>query len=72
MRCAVWMILSLLSGLALASFRGSRRFDAARVPELTSQLAADVEPFDPSRPDPPAAVAVPTSPLEPLSIPDGR
>ncbi len=43
-----------------------------RVPELATQLASDVEPFDPSRPDPPAAFAIPASPLEPLSLPDGR
>ena len=44
----------------------------AGVPELATQLASDVEPFDPSRPDPPAAFVIPASPLEPLSLPDGR
>jgi lysophospholipase L1-like esterase len=42
----------------------------ARLP-LARHLAADAAPFDPSRPDPPAAFALPPSPAGPVARPAG-
>jgi len=42
------------------------------VPELAALLAPAVTPFDPDHPDPPSAVAIPSSPFETLTVPDGR
>lgn len=43
-----------------------------QVPGLAALLAADVRPFDPTHPDAVAAVAIPPSPFEVLTVPDGR
>ena len=42
------------------------------VPDLAALLADDITPFDPARPDPVEAVAIPPSPFEVLAVPDGR
>jgi len=42
------------------------------VPELAALLAADVTPFDPGKPDPMDAIAIPPSSFEVLTVPDGR
>jgi lysophospholipase L1-like esterase len=42
------------------------------VPELAALLATDVTPFDPEKPDPSEAVAIPPSSFEVLTVPDGR
>jgi lysophospholipase L1-like esterase len=42
------------------------------VPELAALLAEGVSPFDPGKPDPVEAVAIPPSPFEALAVPDGR
>jgi len=41
------------------------------VPELAA-LLVEVSPFDPERPDPPAAVPIPMSPFGDLAVPEGR
>ena len=42
------------------------------VPELAALLAANVTPFDPEKPDPSDAVAIPPSSFEVLTVPDGK